>query len=179
MTCIVINCKKVQKVRKMCGMHYARIRRGGSLSKPERCTWKEDLIKQGKSWCPKCQNIQTISRFNKNKNTKFGIACYCKPCSKNRNKRKYDSEYHRSYNLKKNHNITSEEYNKMFVKQNKLCGICQKDLTILKKNNVHLDHCHKTGKIRGILCLNCNFGLGSFKDNEEFLEKAIQYLKAA
>ena len=41
----------------------------------------------------------------------------------------------------------------------------------------HIDHCHKTGKVRGILCSECNTGLGKFKDSIELLQKAIEYLK--
>lgn len=56
------------------------------------------------------------------------------------------------------------------------CGICRKDLN----NNVkfiHLDHCHETGQLRGVLCHKCNIGLGMFMDNIEALENAIEYVK--
>ena len=61
-------------------------------------------------------------------------------------------------------------------KQNNCCAICGKS-----QNNENrrfaIDHCHKTGKIRGLLCYTCNNGLGSFKDNVIFLLNAINYLK--
>ena len=47
------------------------------------------------------------------------------------------------------------------------------------KSTLNVDHCHETGKIRGLLCHNCNRALGLFKDNVEFLERAILYLKGA
>lgn len=58
---------------------------------------------------------------------------------------------------------------------NKSCGICQIQFTE-NTRFMHLDHCHTTGDIRGLLCHNCNIGLGCFKDNIIFLEAAIDYL---
>lgn len=55
------------------------------------------------------------------------------------------------------------------------CGICQLQMTE-NTRFMHLDHCHTTGEIRGILCHNCNLGLGHFKDSVVFLEAAIDYL---
>jgi hypothetical protein len=63
---------------------------------------------------------------------------------------------------------------KMYINQNGLCYICQSD------NNGRLlavDHDHITGNIRHLLCINCNLGLGNFKDNQELLIKAVLYLK--
>jgi uncharacterized protein YlaI len=61
------------------------------------------------------------------------------------------------------------------VKQKGCCAICGKHQTILNKT-LNVDHCHKTGKIRGLLCTNCNHGLGKFYDNAEVLKVAINYL---
>ena len=58
------------------------------------------------------------------------------------------------------------------------CAICEKDLDAdLDSRDHHIDHCHETGVIRGVLCSNCNKGLGHFKDNIESLTNAIKYLK--
>lgn len=79
--------------------------------------------------------------------------------------------------LKNEYSISLFDYNEMFIKQNGCCfifGINQKDL----KRKLAVDHCHKTGKIRSLLCILCNIGLGSFKDNLNNLEKAIEYLKS-
>lgn len=64
---------------------------------------------------------------------------------------------------------------KLQTEQNGLCAICNSTLT--DGNPSHLDHCHDTGTIRGLLCRHCNWGLGDFKDNIEYLESAIAYLK--
>jgi len=79
-------------------------------------------------------------------------------------------------NFKHKYNITLKEYNEMLLYQNYKCMICnthQKDLT--KKLSV--DHCHITGIIRGLLCTNCNVGLGLLQDNAEVIKNALKYLR--
>jgi len=78
-------------------------------------------------------------------------------------------------NLKKNFNISIEEYNQMLITQNGLCLICGKHYSEFKRN-LAVDHCHITGKIRGLLCINCNRGLGAFKDNIQLLQNSINYI---
>ena len=56
------------------------------------------------------------------------------------------------------------------------CEICHKPL-ILAKGKYAIDHCHKTGKIRGVLCQQCNQGLGCFQDDVVLIQDAIQYLR--
>lgn len=81
--------------------------------------------------------------------------------------------------------ITEEEIEKLYIEQNNCCAIC---LIPFSKNEArwsggsgrdkpHIDHCHISGKIRGILCRSCNLGIGHFQDKIEALEKAIEYLK--
>ena len=71
--------------------------------------------------------------------------------------------------------ITIKDYDKMYEDQNGKCAICKKEKTI--KNNFYVDHCHKTKKVRGLLCMRCNSGIGYFKDNTQLMKKAIEYLK--
>lgn len=82
----------------------------------------------------------------------------------------------RKANLKKQHNMTLDDYNNLYKLQKRKCAICNK---CLKNNGVrqHIDHDHKTNKIRGLLCSNCNLGLGHFKDKIKFLKRAIKYLE--
>ncbi len=74
------------------------------------------------------------------------------------------------YRLKK-FGITVREYNAIFVLQQGRCGICEEPLT-----KPCIDHCHTTGKVRGILCPTCNTGLGMFKDSPKNLSRASSYL---
>ena len=77
---------------------------------------------------------------------------------------------------KLNFGLTSEEFIKMFEQQNGLCKICGVDGKSVKRN-LAVDHCHSTGKIRGLLCSKCNTRLGQFNDSIIILENSIKYLK--
>ena len=77
--------------------------------------------------------------------------------------------------LKKLYGFTLDEWNEMFDAQDGKCAICGKHQTEIGKT-LGVDHCHKTGKIRGLLCTTCNRGLGYFKDDIENLRCAIMYL---
>ena len=82
----------------------------------------------------------------------------------------------------KHHELTAafgiglEDYNIMFANQNGCCAICGKHQDEMNKK-LHVDHCHTTGKIRGLLCINCNLAIGNFFDNITLLKNAIKYLK--
>jgi hypothetical protein len=85
------------------------------------------------------------------------------------------------YKLKVRFGLTVEHYNKMMVLQNYCCAICGKEETARhnrsnKIQKLAVDHCHKNGKIRGLLCQDCNRGVGLFQDDPTRLRNAIQYL---
>lgn len=73
--------------------------------------------------------------------------------------------------------ITWDEYQKMHDEQGGKCAICGTEIGDAMGNRLYVDHNHKTRKVRGLLCSDCNFGIGKFKDNTELLRKAIQYLE--
>lgn len=75
------------------------------------------------------------------------------------------------------HKLTYKEYNRLLKEQDYKCSVCKSYGTgNLNSNFLFVDHCHKSGKVRGLLCDQCNKGLGNFKDNPEFLLQAIKYL---
>lgn len=76
----------------------------------------------------------------------------------------------KEYELIKNYGITLADLKVLEQKQNNLCAICD------EPKPLHVDHCHKTGKVRGLLCNNCNNGLGRFKDNASRLRRAADYI---
>ncbi|WOL25647.1 hypothetical protein [Pectobacterium phage PcaP1EGY] len=82
--------------------------------------------------------------------------------------------------LKRNYGITLDTYEVMLTEQNHKCKICGGDGFIMNPNRHKLklvvDHCHTTGKVRGLLCHNCNRALGLLQDSEESLRAAIAYL---
>lgn len=77
--------------------------------------------------------------------------------------------------LKRKYDMEIDEFQKIKAKQNENCAICNKKLE--DGFLVHVDHDHKTGNVRGILCRWCNTGLGNFKDSMENLKSAVKYLK--
>jgi len=82
------------------------------------------------------------------------------------------------YELKRKYNITLKERNILLQEQNNKCKICSLEFNEnIFKLKACVDHCHDTGKVRGLLCRTCNAGLGYFKDNIEQLTKAINYLQ--
>jgi len=83
-----------------------------------------------------------------------------------RRKKWLNNKYKRKYGT------TYDDIVIMFLKQNRICAICE---VVMEMFNV--DHDHSTGKIRGLLCFRCNTGLGHFKDRIDLIEKAIGYLK--
>lgn len=101
-----------------------------------------------------------------------------KEASKNRNKEWHENNKEKRKNDKlfSRYGITLEEYNMKFSEQNGCCAICRKHQTEIIKT-LCVDHNHETGKVRALLCDDCNKGLGHFKDNPELLEFASQYLK--
>ena len=91
--------------------------------------------------------------------------------------RKNNKETYKNSILKRKYGITFTEFKEMFEIQESKCKICQKELELLDKNT-HVDHCHFSGKVRGILCSRCNLTLGQIKDSIVILENAIKYLKS-
>ncbi len=84
----------------------------------------------------------------------------------------------KGYNLKRAFGITLEEYDAMLQKQGGVCAVCgNPEKTHQNGFPLAVDHYHETKKVRGLLCLNCNRGIGHFEDNPELLAKAIQYLE--
>lgn len=69
---------------------------------------------------------------------------------------------------------SKEEYTEMLIKQDNRCAICG---SYQDKKKFCVDHCHKTKKIRGLLCFHCNVGIGHLKDNIQILQNAISYLE--
>jgi hypothetical protein len=74
--------------------------------------------------------------------------------------------------LRLKYNLTPEEYDTIFQEQEGKCAICQQPA-----DKLCVDHCHDTNRVRGLLCLSCNFALGQFKDHPERLERAAEYVR--
>lgn len=134
------------------------------------------LVIDGKISCGNCKELLSPEDFYKAKKSKLGVSWACKKCQ-----RIYASQYAKEtyqvqadfFRLRK-YGISSEEYSKRCFDQ-KVCGIC--GIPIIEGPNTHLDHCHKTGKLRKFLCHKCNHLLRQAQDSIPILERAILYLK--
>ena len=73
---------------------------------------------------------------------------------------------------RREYGITEEQYNNMILYQNNTCAICKKP----SHKTLHIDHDHQTGNVRGLLCSQCNTGIGFFKEDINALASAIEYL---
>jgi hypothetical protein len=133
-------------------------------------------------YCPKCKKNKEKSKFFKHKNRKDGLSPYCKECATNSVKtwriNNKESFYRsvRDRNLKQKYGINLNEYQILLESQNGCCAICRKPTSILKSPTLKVDHCHKTGRIRGLLCSNCNMTLGLIYDDVDILKRMIDYL---
>lgn len=87
------------------------------------------------------------------------------------------AEGYRRHILKKNFGITKEEYDQMLAHQNGVCAICLE--VCATGRDLAVDHDHETGKVRGLLCRDCNVSLGLMKDDPNRLRKAAEYLEQA
>ena len=128
--------------------------------------------------CGKCKKYKSTELFHKNKRNKDTLCTYCKECRLSYEKRQYKKvpNKFRAHTLKRLYGITLQQYENMLENQKGNCAICEKDSKSLSRK-LHVDHCHTTGKIRGLLCSNCNTGLGNLKENKNLLLKAIKYIE--
>lgn len=136
-------------------------------------------MKESKKKCSKCKEIKSLDKFGKKTFNKDGLNHYCKICENNRSKLKYlkpdQKEKRKYYNILRLYNLTKDEYFLKLDNQNHKCSICLR--VLINKKETHVDHCHTTGKVRDILCSNCNHILGAVKEDIEYLNKIIDYLK--
>lgn len=132
--------------------------------------------------CRSCCVDQPLNNFyTKTYKNKTQYSSYCKKCSSKNCKARYSAERDFRMKLKRKYNLTWEDYINLYNKQEGRCKICSSFLLLTGKSKsktqiAHVDHCHETMKIRGLLCQVCNTGLGMFKDSEILLTKARIYL---
>lgn len=124
--------------------------------------------------CKKCNTVKPLSEFHKKTGRKDGHSSTCKVCVNSRT-RPYDPDKNRDTKLRKAYGISLAEYNEMLKSQGGKCAICG-GCEPIEDRMMAVDHCHTTGKVRGILCSNCNRAIGLFRDNIESLKNAIKYL---
>ena len=152
-----------------------------------RSTWKET----GRKWCPSCKvekelTEYTITRSGKRKGHPAGSCKACRTALHKTRKRKDPSIYERiewPCKLKRLYGITVEQYENMLAQQDGKCAICgskdsySRTYKTTKVSKFAVDHCHASGKVRGLLCTRCNRALGLIGDNYEAALRMVEYLK--
>ena len=117
--------------------------------------------------CQCCNIGKSRVDYYMDRRSKDGLSTRCKTCDKTRA---------RNNELKKKYGIDQHQYLQMLEEQDFGCKICGTKKTSKGRSRFSVDHCHKTGKVRGLLCCDCNFAIGLFKDSKQNLIKAIGYL---
>lgn len=131
--------------------------------------------------CTKCKQVKSLDQFYLDKRAKDNKRSACSSCHKqwkldnvdyikqyyinNKDKYKFNS-------IKKRYGLNENQYHKMFNDQLGLCAICKLEAS----KPLHIDHCHKTGQIRGLLCVNCNVALGLLKEDKNIIKSVLTYL---
>jgi hypothetical protein len=127
-----------------------------------------------KEICKRGHNMSITRKMRPNGDT------YCYECKKIRTQQykiKHPGrhlEYYKISHRRKTYHLEPHEYDKLIQDSNNLCMICKSPPG---QKSLHIDHDHKTGKVRGLLCHGCNTAIGHMKDDVNILTKAIEYLK--
>lgn len=146
-----------------------------------------------KKFCNSCKKSKNLNSFGADCTKTSGLTSNCKNCRSDAERiRRQDPKYKKQIQkyksnpinkrrtkdlaLKRIFGISIEEYDVLFNYQNELCAICKQKQD---SKSLSVDHCHDTGRVRGLLCAACNQGIGHFKDDTQLLKRAIMYLNQA
>lgn len=138
----------------------------------------EGTLEEGSRTCRACGNRKPMHAFSwvgKARKYRFRKCTEC--CTAAARERRNKEPELTKLNAFKRHirvkyGISYETFLRLRAEQNNLCAICSGELI-----DPHIDHCHESGRVRGILCFTCNTALGKFKDSIEILRSAISYLQ--
>jgi hypothetical protein len=117
---------------------------------------------EGHKHCQRCGEVKSHSEWHRNATASDGLATRCKACR---------AEEARASYFQRQYGITEADRDEMIRSQMGICSIC------LAAPAVHVDHCHETGRVRGVLCFNCNSAIGKLGDDPDTLRRAIAYLE--
>ena len=166
-------CKACGRVRNAAATLARRAAAGLSPARPRPST---EALPEGMKRCPDCRAVLPATAFVRNKSHRDGVGSYCRPCQNIRvsasRQRLHCGSRH--YHLKRRYGIGAADVLKMVRDQLWRCPICTCQLTL---RTAHVDHDHKTSKVRAITCFNCNGGLGQFKDDPISLRRAAEYVE--
>ncbi len=170
--CSVEGCEKPRVGLGLCGMHYQRQNANGSTQATTRFLARTQKTRaDGTRICYVCgiAKLRTSEFFGVDRRSKDGMRATCRECCKRSVRR---------WTRRTRYGITESEFNELLRTQDGSCAICSIVLRVggRRKDRACIDHDHKTGSVRGLLCHHCNVLLGHAKDSAETLAKAAKYL---
>ncbi|GAB2912991.1 endonuclease VII domain-containing protein [Streptomyces heilongjiangensis] len=137
--------------------HYRRRRE--AMGKPVR---EKADVPAGHKLCRVCGENKPHSEWHRNASASDGLSTRCKACR---------AVQGRQGHLKRQYGITEAERDEPIASQGGVCCLCSAALP------VHVDHCHETGRVRGVLCFSCHAALGQFKDRPDVMRRAATYVE--
>jgi hypothetical protein len=131
--------------------------------------------------CTRCKEWKEAEAFGENPQRPGRLRPQCDPCRRKyeRDRKAKDPEAAARKRLQAtlaSYGLTLEDYERMHAEQKGACWICGTDLPGAGHLRLVVDHCHATGRVRGLLCNPCNIGLANFRDDPQLLTSAIRYL---
>ena len=145
-----------------------------------------ELDALGRKRCSKCTEYKELSEYSPSSKKAFGVNSWCKICIAALKHAAYDFEESKDAQLRHTYGIRLEEYNNMLKEQNGVCACCGKPemyetgrskRTVDRIPMLHIDHCHTTGAIRGLLCSSCNQALGMLGESPERVKLLLRYIE--
>lgn len=133
--------------------------------------------------CARCRVHKPTLEFSRARSSSDGLYSYCKPCSVEKNREWYEAnrpalkERRRARDRRTMYGLSAEAHRDLFERQAGVCAICGRDGAVGHKEVLAVDHCHRTGEVRGLLCDSCNRGIGLLCDDPELLRVAAIYLE--
>lgn len=132
--------------------------------------------------CPGCGKVKPADDFGRDQRTSTGLRTRCKRCVTDASlawNRANPDKFRRNQRasvLRRRYGVSVDEYDAMLAAQDGVCAICQQ---LPYGTRLHVDHCHATFTVRGLLCFRCNTMLGHLDDDPALLHRAIEYLQRA
>lgn len=165
--CVTVKCIHCGKVDENMTCSKLRHKKGCMCISTGKFQRTGTLLKDGKKQCTVCGEFKNETEFHAHQKQIDKLYPACKTCACNRRRaRKYK--------------MTDEEFIN-FTTGDKNCEICNNPISNNRRLNsiesLCVDHCHKTGKIRGVLCSNCNSAIGFLKENPEIIKAALKYIE--
>lgn len=167
-----------------CGYRYdcrtcEKVRRDNRAAKDKKQEF--DVVMQNGKFCSTCQITKSAINFGRNTHTADGFHGRCKSCqheyARTAPRKKINHETVRKHVLWSSYRIRPQDYTRLLSEQGFACAVCKKPHAEEKHKKLVVDHCHKSGKVRGLLCSKCNSGLGYFEDSAIAFRNAAAYLE--